>query len=138
MKSEEVDDLLKSLQEQWPIIEIVSFNELDVQQKLQEQPYKLIQFSEKYIKEKSRMDDLLDLKIRLSAKLYDKLRFHVDKALSTKEIEQYYMPTDGDMIKLNNAIAKQTVIINYFEMCVKAIEKQVWSIKLWMENKRYG
>jgi hypothetical protein len=138
MKEADVTVLLTTLQEEWPILDIVSFNELNIQDKLSDQPYQLVRFQEKLIKEKARMEELLDIKTRLVGQKYDSMRFNNDKSLTTKEIESYYIPRDKDIVKINNAISKQNIIIEYFEACVKAIDKLQWSIKLFMEDRRYS
>lgn len=138
MKQNEVDVLLIQLQEEWNVKDIVSFNELNIQDKLTDQPYQLMRFQEKLIKEKARMEELLDMKAQWAARQYDKFRFNYDKSLTKQEIEQYYLPNDKYMIKLNNTISKQNIIVEYFEMSVKAIDKLQWSIKLYMEDRRYS
>lgn len=138
MKQADVDKLLQELQAEWPIMDLVSFNEFNIQDKLADQPYQLMRYQEKFIKEKARMEELLELRARLIGKKYDLLRFHNDKALTNKEIEQYYIPNDPDVIKVNNAISKQNVIVEYFEVCTKAIDKMQWAIKLWIEDRRYN
>jgi len=138
MNPEEVDELLKKLQEDWPIIDVISFNEFNIQDKLQNASYQLMVYHEQYIKAKSRMDELIDIKNRAIGKKYDELRFNSDKSLTGKEIENYYLPRDKDIRKINAAIAKQQVIVNYFEACTKAIDKLNWNIKLFIDDRRIG
>ena len=129
--------LLSELQRDWPILEAVSYNELNIGEKLQNQTYELMKFNDQYIKAKVRMDELVDIKNRLVGKLYDKYRFDHDKALTSREIENYYIPNNADIIKVNNAISKQNIVISYFEMCVKAINQLQWNIKLYLQDRSY-
>jgi hypothetical protein len=138
MNQEQVNNLLTDLQEKWPITDVVQFDDFNLADKLQNLPYQLMRFNEQYIKAKARMDELIDIKNRVTGKKYDILRFHNDKALTNKEIEQYYLPMDKDIIRVNNAIAKQEVIVNYFEVCVKSLDKLQWNIKLYMEDRKYS
>jgi hypothetical protein len=138
MKEADVSILLAKLQEEWPILNVVSFSELDIQEKLANQPFQYIRFQEQLIKSKAKLEELLNMKAQWSARQYDKLRFESEKSLTTKEIEQYYLPNDPYMIKLNNAISKQNVIIEYFDTCCRAINQLQWNIKLYMQDRNYG
>jgi hypothetical protein len=138
MKSNELEGLLKELQEKWPIIEEVSFNELNIQEKLQEWPFKLVQYHEQFLKEKSKLYEINELKTQEAGKIYDNLRFHSDKQLTKQEIETYYIPREPSIIKLNKAIEKQAIIVEYFSNCVDALKKITWSAKLFHEDRRFN
>ncbi len=138
MKQEDVEALLTKLQEEWPVENLVSFSELDMSQKLQDWPYQIIRFGEKLLKERIRLRELEDMKTRRAGKVYDELKFDNDKLLTKQEIEQYYLPQDEKMIKVNAAIEKQSVIVNYFEMATKVLEKMQWNVKLYMDDRKYS
>lgn len=138
MTKEEISALLEKLQQEWNILELLHFNELSIADQLQHHPYTLMQYQQQYVKEKTRLDELVELKERVVGKLYDKLRFHNDKALTTKEIEVYYVPNDADVRKVNSAINKQKVVVEFFEVCIKALDKMQWSMKLYIEDRKYS
>jgi hypothetical protein len=138
MTSDETTALLEQLQQQWNILELLHFNEISIADQLQHYPYTIMQYQNQFIKEKTRLNELLEVKERVIGKLYDKLRFHNDKALTNKEIEQYYIPNDKDVIKVNNAISKQSIRVEFFEVCIKALDKMQWSMKLWIDEKKLG
>jgi hypothetical protein len=137
MKAEEVNQLLESLHKIWNIEELVSFNEFNIQDRLQNLQYQIILYSEEFIRVKAELNRLIILRDRLSGKKYDQLRFKSDKNLTKYEIEKYYLVNDPDIIKINNTIAKQTIIVEFFETCIKALDKQNWAIKLFLDDRKY-
>lgn len=138
MKLEDINALVENLQREWPIVEIVSFNELNIQEKLENLPYQIIRFGEQFIKEKAKLAELNNMKTRLECKLYDKLKFNDARSLTKQEIVLYYLPNDVNVKKIVEAIDKQTVIVEYFETCTKALDKMNWTIKIYIDDRKYN
>jgi hypothetical protein len=138
MKKNEVNELLDRLQREWPITEILSFNELNLSDKIQIWPFELIRFGDQFIREKSRLQEIQEVKDKVVGKEYDILKFHSDKALTKQEIEQYYLPNNPNVIKVNKVMEKQEVVVAYFENCLKALEKIQWNAKLYMDDRKYS
>lgn len=130
-KNKIVDDLLK----EYPIYELVAFDELNISQKLQDNPYQLIRFQDQLLKEKIRFEELEELQEKLIGELYHKYRFQSEEELSNKEIEKYYLPKDPKYLKMKEILRKQKIRIAFFELCVKGLDRQYWSMKEFA-NKR--
>ena len=130
-KDKIVDDLLK----EYPIYELVAFDELNISQKLQDNPYQLIRFQDQLLKEKIRFEELEELQEKLIGELYHKYRFQSEEELSNKEIEKYYLPKDPKYLKMKEILRKQKIRIAFFELCVKGLDRQYWSMKEFA-NKR--
>ena len=132
-KDKIVDDLLK----EYPIYDLVAFDELNICQKLQDNPYQSMKFQDQLIKEKNRYEELEELQEKLVGELYHKYRFHTEEELTNKEIEKYYIPKDPKYLKMNEILRKQKIRIAFFELCVKGLDRQYWSMKGFIDaNKR--
>lgn len=133
-KDEIIDELLKK----YPIFEIVQFDELNIPEKLEWNPYILMQYEEYLLKERMHLEELEDLKEKLVGELYHKFRFEHSEELSNKEIEKYYIPKDPKYLKMNDIIRKQKIKVGFFAYCVKGLEKQYWSMKSRIDASRRG
>lgn len=131
-KDQIIDELLK----EYPIYELVSFDELNLGKKLQENPYQLARFQDQLIKERIRMEELEELQEKLTGELYHKYKFEYDEELSPKEIEKYYIPKDPKYLKMNEILRKQKLKISFFELCVKGIDRQYWSMRDFLNNQK--
>jgi hypothetical protein len=137
MKKSERDEIVAELLKQFPIYDLVSFNEFDVQDKCAKNSDLYVQYYELYLSEKQELAHLEELKIRLVGQIYDELRFpepnsknpNACKNLDKKEIIEYYIPRDERYIRLLEIIEKQRVRVEFFEVCAKAIDKMSWNIK---------
>ena len=138
MKKEEINALLEQLERDWPIVEIIAFNELNLSDKLQDWPYQLIRFGDQLIREKSKLNEIQEIKDKVDGEEYDLLKFHSDKLLTKQEIEQYYLPRNPKVMKVNRAIEKQSMVVEYFEKCVKVLDKQQWMAKLFQDDRKYS
>jgi acyl carrier protein phosphodiesterase len=130
-KDKIVNDLLK----EYPIYDLVAFDELNISQKLQDNPYQVIRFQDQLLKEKIRYEELEELQEKLVGELYHKYRFQSEEELSNKEIEKYYLPKDPKYLKMKEILRKQKIRIAFFELCVKGLDRQYWSMKEFA-NKR--
>ena len=136
MKAEERDLIVEALKAEYPVEDIVSFNEFDLQDKLQQNAFIFIEYQNLYYKERAHLEYLQTLKDRLIGTLYNKFRFDDPRNLDKKEIEKYYIPNDKKMIELEKLIAKQQVRVEFFEIIAKAIEKLGWNIKNYLDAGR--
>lgn len=129
------DQIINELLKEYPIYELVSFDELNISQKLQDNPYQLIRFQDQLIKERIRYEELEEMLEKLVGQLYHKYRFESEEELSNKEIEKYYLPKDPKHLKMKEILRKQKIRIAFFELCVKGLDRQYWSMKEFA-NKR--
>lgn len=133
MKPEERDKIIDELRAEYPVEDLVQFNEFDLQDKLQKNAFIYIQYQDLFYKERAHLEHLFSLKERLVGTLYDKFRFHDERKLDKKEIEKYYIPNDKKMIALEKLIDLQKVRVEFFEVISTAINKMGWDIKNYLE-----
>lgn len=139
MKEQNVYDLIvEKLHDDNKIDELVSFNETNIIEKLQNNTYLVIQYNELYFKEKNILDKLNEKRDVLVGQRYDYYRFNYDKALKQGEIEKYYLPKDGQILKINEIIKRQQIRVDFFLLCAKQLEKQQWNMKSFLDATRIG
>ena len=56
--------------------------------------------------------------------------------LQKSEIEQYYLPADEKVVKLQRLMLDQKVRVEFFESAYKSLVAQGWNMKLFQENQR--
>jgi hypothetical protein len=130
------EEIIQKLQEEFPIVDLIKFNEFDISEKLQNNAYLYWRYKDLYHQEKSILDNLLEVKERLIGKVYDYYRFESEKSLDKKEIITYYVPRDKRIIKINDLIAHQQVRVDYFEIAAEALNKQGWSMKNYLDCQK--
>ena len=121
-----------------PIQEMVKFSEIDIQDKLKENSFQIIKYTELHHKELSIMDNLQIKYDKLVGIRYKHFRFDDDKEWTKVEIEKYCLPSDPKIIQMKKIMDRQSVRIRFFEMAYKAFVKQQWSMKIFSENLRGG
>lgn len=129
----EVNKILEDLQQQYPIMEQVSFDEFSILEKQSRQPFLLMEYQGLLDREKYILDELREMLDALVGKQYDYYKFQYDKELLKPEIEKYYLPNDKKIRKLKNIIRKQEVRVGFFEACVKGMSQLGWAIKNYID-----
>lgn len=135
-ESEEKDIILNDLKTEWPIEKDVSFNEFNIQEKLQNHAFILMKYQNQYDNEKFKLDKILELKEKLVGDRYHYYRFNYDESLQKAEIEKYYLPKDEKILKINRLIRLQEVRVNFFLICVKILDKMGWNMKNFLESHK--
>ena len=130
------DDIIKELLEEHPIDRIVSFSELDIHEKLSENSNTLVKYMELLNAEREQLYKTTALRDKIVGEQYDHYKFHYDKELKQSEIEKFYLPKDPKVIKANELVNRQSWRVDFFTMCVKAIDKLSWSMKSFLEALR--
>lgn len=133
-----VEKILEELKMEHDIEDLVSFDDLNVQEKLQENSYLVIHYKEKWINEMSILEGLEDKLDMLKGKQYDYYKFGIDKELTKTEIERYYLPGDKKVIQMKEIIRRQKVRADFFEMAWRALDKLGWNIKTFCTNEQRG
>lgn len=136
IKEEEV--ILQKLKKNHNIEDMIKFDNLNLQNELQKNPYYIMKYKELYIREKNILDALEDKYDKVIGERYHFYRFESDENMTKTEIEKYYLPKDDKIIKLKKIMRKQKVKVDFFDACYKAFEKRQWSMKTFSENLRYG
>ena len=130
------DKLIEQLVEKYPIYDLVSFDETNIVEKISKNPYLVMQYQDLALKAKIKYEEIEELKDKLTGELYHKYRFEQDEELSTKEIEKYYLPKDPKILKVNELLRKQKIVLEFFNCCVKGLDRAYWSMKEYGNNLR--
>jgi hypothetical protein len=128
--TDNIDDLKK----EYDIENIISFNEFNIQEKLQKNSYEIMKFHDLYLKAEAELNALKEIKDKKIGLLYNKLRFEDERSLTKTEIEKYYIPSNEEIIAINKLILKQTSRMDFFEMCYKTLEKMSWNMKNYLDS----
>jgi len=134
----ERDKIQEELMKEHPILDMVSFNELDLQEKLKENTFLTLKYLDLYNMEKMSYEELEEKLEILMGKRYDHYRFEEDKALTKVEIEKYYLPKDEWIKKTKKLLRNQQVRVEFFEMCVSGLKSMKWNMQQFGQNERMG
>jgi hypothetical protein len=134
--TDEKNEIINELLSEWPIYDDVSFSEFDIVDKMQVNPYKLMKYQDQLNTEKDYLDKLNDLFEKLQGEQYHKYRFELDEELNKSEIEKYYLPKDPKIQKMKKLIRKQKIRVQFFEACVKGLDRQHWAIKNYLDERK--
>lgn len=132
------EELLKQLHIEHPIDEMVKFSDLDIADKLTENPYMIVKYRELYYKELAELDKLEMLMDKLTGERYKHYRFEDDKEWTKPEIEKYCIPSDEKVIRMKKIINRQKIRVRFFEMCYRGFEKMQWSMKSFIDTLKGG
>jgi hypothetical protein len=134
----DVDKILNKLREDYPIEEEIKFCEFDLQDKLKDNSFKVIRYRDIYDKERAKLEYIEELMDKLIGERYDYYRFDYDKALDKTEIKNYYIPKDEKVLRMKKIIRKQKIKVDFFDMCIKALQTQGWNMKHFWETVKGG
>lgn len=134
----EEDKILEELYEKYPIDEIVKFNELDIQEKLKDNAFLTVKYGDLYERERNRYEKYSEMLEALLGQRYDFYKFESEKTLQKPEIEKYYLASDEKVRKMKAILRKQEVRMNFFKLCVEALKKQSWNMKLFTDRDRWN
>lgn len=138
MEDIERNKIYDQLEEEYPVEDVVSYNEYNVQDKLQEHAYILMEYNKLYNIENSKLENLYDKLEVLTGKQYDHYRFEYDRELTKVEIEKYYLPQDKKIRQLKRLIEKQKVRVEFFETALKGLRSMGWNMKTFCDNMKKG
>jgi len=138
MSDDEREKILEKLMLEHPILELVSFNELDLQEKLKENTFLTLKYHDLYNMERMLYEEMEEQLEGLMGKRYDHFRFEQDKALTKTEIEKFYLPRDKFVKKMRNVMRNQMVRVEFFDMCFKGLKDLKWNLKEFSTNERMG
>jgi len=130
--------ILQTLQEEYPVKELLEFNEFNVGEKLQWNSYYTEQFRLLYIAEKQKLDRIIEKFDQKSGEQYDYYKYKDSRDLTKTEIERYYLPTDKELIKLKRMIKLQETRVSFFEALVESFKSQGFNMRNFLENLKIG
>lgn len=122
------DEILNKLMEEFPVEEMLTYNEFDVIEKLPMNPYYTEQFRLLYLSHLGKLERVEMMLDERMATLYSELK-NGEVALTKVEIEKYYIPKDDKVMSLRRTIVKQNIRVGFFETVYKAFDKQGWQMK---------
>ena len=122
------DEILNKLLDEFPVEDMLNYNEFDVMEKLPMNPYYTEQFRLLYLSHLGKLERVEMMLEEKLAELYTELK-NGEVALTKVEIEKYYIPKDDKVMSLRRTIAKQKIRVGFFEAVYKAFDKQGWQMK---------
>lgn len=134
----EYDEIIEKLKEDHNIEELFSFNETNIQDKLSLNSVNIYKYTELYQKELFIYNKICELKDKVYGDVYNQYRSNSDLALTKVEIEKYYIATDPKIKKVNDAVLKQKIKVDFFDSIRKALEKQSWNMTTYLKTLSYG
>ena len=134
----EEEKIVKDLLEKHPIHELVRFSDLNLTEKLEENPFMIVKYKELYYKELAVMESLEVKYEKLVGIRYKFYRFEDDESWTKPEIEKYCIPSDTKVIKMKGIMAKQKARVRFFEIAWKAFEQSGWRMKSFIDAMRIG
>lgn len=137
-ENDELKQIFEQLNQEHPIEEMATFNELDIAEKLQKNEMMIIRYKEMYYNELNQYEILERKMDALKGMRYKHYRFNDDHEWQKKEIEDYCLPADERIIQMKKIMAKQKVKVRFFEMCWKAFDKLSWSMKTFTDREKMG
>jgi hypothetical protein len=131
-------DVLDELKSNHDIESMVGFDNLNIQEKLQNNTFLMIKYKELYIREKAIYETLEDKYEKLKGMRYHHYRFESDLELKKAEIEAYYLPKDLKILQMKRILRMQKIRVDFFDTCAKAFEKRQWCMNTFSNNMRGG
>lgn len=132
------EEILKELYAEFPIDEMVKFSELDIQERLQENPYWIVKFRDLYNKAMAEYEHMEILYDKLCGERYDHYRFESERELDKTEIKNFYLPKDKKVVQMKSIMARQKVKVDFYKMCLNGMEQQGWRMKSYLDSLRSG
>ncbi len=135
---EEYEEIYNDLLKDHDILEMVSFNDINIQDKLQKNAYLIAQYMEFLSVEKRVLEKFQDMYDDLVGRQYDYYRFSIDKELTKVEIEKYYLPKDKKVRQMKEILNRQMARVEFFDMCVKGLKQAGYNMSVFSQNERRG
>lgn len=130
------EETINKLKEEYPIEDIVKFDDFNIQEKLKENAFLILHYKGIFFKEKNELDRISQLRDKITGQQYDKYRFNHNQELKPNEIKDYYLPKDDKIIKINRLYQKQLWRVNFFEVATEALVHMGWRMKSFLDEKR--
>lgn len=135
LSTEERNNIVEDLRQQYPIEDQCSFNEFNINDKLMENTQLYVQYKQLYEHECFVLSQLQEKMDILKGNLYDQYKFESDRNLTKTEIEQYYIPGNKKFLKMKKILEKQEIKVQFFKLCVDSVEKLYWRAKEWLKSE---
>jgi hypothetical protein len=130
----EYDKMLKKLHEEYPIDDLVKFNELNVHDALQENDWLIVKYRDLYHKELDKLERIKELLEKTMGERYKYYRFDCNEEWTKPEIENYALPNDKHVRRMKKLVQKQQARVRFFQMAWKAFESRAWSMSNFLKT----
>ena len=130
----EYDEMLKKLHEEHPIDDLVKFNELNVHEKLQENDWLIVKYRDLYHKELDKLERAQEILEKTKGERYIYYRYECDREWTKPEIENFALPQDEKVRKVQKQVQRQQAKVRFFHMCWKAFESRSWSMNNFLKT----
>jgi len=130
---EQKNQIIEELYKNYPIETEISFNEFNTEEKLQNQLILELKYWDLHQKEIFKLDRIDNIMIYAKHKVYDKLKFENDRTLTKSEIEDFYMPNNSLIKKINDKRELQKVKVDFFKMCHGFAKQLRWNIQAFIK-----
>ena len=135
---QERETIIEQLMEEHPILELVSFNELNLQEKLKNNAFQMMKYHDLFKAEQMAYEELEEKYDALVGMRYDHYRFVEDKSLLKTEIEKYYLVKDKKIRRMKQILRRQKVRMEFFDSCYKGLKQMGWNMNVYSQNERRG
>lgn len=132
------DTVIATLKTEFPIETLIQFNEFNIQDKLKDSAFMILNYRGLYQREKNKLDQIGALRDKILGERWDWYRFNSEKELKSNEIKDYYLPKDEKVIKVNKLYNKQQWRVDFFEACIEALINQGWRMKSFLDERKSG
>lgn len=131
------DTIFSKLEEQYNVYDLLTFNEFNIQERLERLSFHMKDFRLKFLQEQSKLASVEDRLDKLIGDKYVALKSG-EVTLTKTEIERYYLPKDPEVMNLKGLVRKQELRTKYFEAVWQAMDKLQWNMKLYCDNGKGG
>jgi len=104
--------------------EDLDWNEYNLKEKLEKNPYHYQQFRMLWLGQKNKLRKIEMMRDEYVGNLYDKLKYEGDKTLTKTEIEKYYLPKDPQVMKFNRLCLRQEIRTGVYEEIANTFKMQ--------------
>ena len=130
------NEIVEQLKKEHDIEELVSFSDIDIQERIKDNAFLIVRYRELYNKELQQLENIEILLDKLIGERYKYYRFEDEREWDKTEIKNYCIPSDSKVIKMKQILQKQKIRVRFFETCFKGLEHQGWRIKTWIDRER--
>lgn len=145
MEESTKDKIYDALIKKHDIENLLTWNELTLEDKLTRQAFLEVQWREMYISANKKLEELKRNKEEIIGEIFFEVKYpqmvensknpyaNVGAGLQNKDIERYIIPRDKRIKEVNLKIEFQEVIVDFYLTTYDAIKKNTWNMKNWID-----
>jgi len=132
------EEVIQDLSDECDVVNLLSFNEINIQDKLFTNAAKVQHYTELYYREKNDYDKIIEIKEALIGKKFEYYKTNADLLLKQSEIEKYYLPRDPDIMRITSIARQQKWRVDFYWGLKGALEKQGWNMMNYLKSMQVG